>query len=143
MKGSQKNFGGDLVPLCFLGNQVFQGREEKLGGCLWSREFSRDSEEGLSGPLFQDWVFLTRFCFLSDYGRLDFRFRYPEVSLPQALTMLRLDAPLASQGKGYPSSLCSPNPPNLWVCRPSAVRTSSSISTTHPSGQPCTRQGTR
>uniref|UniRef100_F6SBU0 Transmembrane protein 145 n=1 Tax=Ornithorhynchus anatinus TaxID=9258 RepID=F6SBU0_ORNAN len=25
-----------------------------------------------------DWVFLTRFCFLSDYGRLDFRFRYPE-----------------------------------------------------------------
>nr|XP_012613964.1 transmembrane protein 145 isoform X1 [Microcebus murinus] len=31
----------------------------------------------------EDWVFLTRFCFLSDYGRLDFRFRYPEVSLPQ------------------------------------------------------------
>ncbi|XP_043358069.1 transmembrane protein 145 isoform X2 [Dermochelys coriacea] len=30
---------------------------------------------GLRG---QDWVFLTRFCFLSDYGRLDFRFRYPE-----------------------------------------------------------------
>uniref|UniRef100_A0A6Q2YZ65 Intimal thickness related receptor IRP domain-containing protein n=1 Tax=Esox lucius TaxID=8010 RepID=A0A6Q2YZ65_ESOLU len=24
----------------------------------------------------QDWVFLTRFCFLSDFGRLDFRFRY-------------------------------------------------------------------
>ena len=92
-------------PLCFLGNQELQGREEKLRGGLWSQgEFSRGSEESLSGPLFQDWVFLTRFCFLSDYGRLDFRFRYPEVSLPQSLTMLRLDTPLASQGKGYPSS---------------------------------------
>lgn len=27
----------------------------------------------------QDWVFLTRFCFLTDFGRLDFRFRYPKV----------------------------------------------------------------
>ncbi|GLD72112.1 transmembrane protein 145, partial [Lates japonicus] len=26
----------------------------------------------------QDWVFLTRFCFLTDFGRLDFRFRYPK-----------------------------------------------------------------
>ncbi|CAG6014887.1 unnamed protein product [Menidia menidia] len=25
-----------------------------------------------------DWVFLTRFCFLTDFGRLDFRFRYPK-----------------------------------------------------------------
>ncbi|KAJ8376973.1 hypothetical protein SKAU_G00075530 [Synaphobranchus kaupii] len=24
------------------------------------------------------WVFLTRFCFLTDFGRLDFRFRYPK-----------------------------------------------------------------
>uniref|UniRef100_A0A4W5MA49 Transmembrane protein 145 n=1 Tax=Hucho hucho TaxID=62062 RepID=A0A4W5MA49_9TELE len=24
----------------------------------------------------QDWLFLTRFCFLTDFGRLDFRFRY-------------------------------------------------------------------
>uniref|UniRef100_A0A3Q3ECX5 Transmembrane protein 145 n=1 Tax=Labrus bergylta TaxID=56723 RepID=A0A3Q3ECX5_9LABR len=28
--------------------------------------------------LFKDWVFLTRFCFLTDFGRLDFRFRYPK-----------------------------------------------------------------
>ncbi|TWW54622.1 Transmembrane protein 145 [Takifugu flavidus] len=27
---------------------------------------------------FQDWVFLTRFCFLTEFGRLDFRFRYPK-----------------------------------------------------------------
>ncbi|CAG14644.1 unnamed protein product, partial [Tetraodon nigroviridis] len=26
----------------------------------------------------QDWVFLTRFCFLTEFGRLDFRFRYPK-----------------------------------------------------------------
>ena len=84
-----------------------------MRGGLWSQgEFSRGSEESLSGPLFQDWVFLTRFCFLSDYGRLDFRFRYPEVSLPQSLTMLRLDTPLASQGKGYPSS---PTPTSLGL----------------------------
>uniref|UniRef100_A0A3Q4MVC6 Transmembrane protein 145 n=1 Tax=Neolamprologus brichardi TaxID=32507 RepID=A0A3Q4MVC6_NEOBR len=25
-----------------------------------------------------DWVFLTRFCFLTEFGRLDFRFRYPK-----------------------------------------------------------------
>uniref|UniRef100_A0A8B9J6C8 Transmembrane protein 145 n=1 Tax=Astyanax mexicanus TaxID=7994 RepID=A0A8B9J6C8_ASTMX len=29
-------------------------------------------------PLLQDWVFLTRFCFLTDFGRLDFKFRYPK-----------------------------------------------------------------
>ncbi|KAK1806209.1 hypothetical protein P4O66_000096 [Electrophorus voltai] len=26
----------------------------------------------------EDWVFLTRFCFLTDFGRLDFNFRYPK-----------------------------------------------------------------
>ncbi|KAL4657663.1 hormone-sensitive lipase-like [Arapaima gigas] len=26
----------------------------------------------------EDWVFLTRFCFLTDLGRLEFRFRYPK-----------------------------------------------------------------
>lgn len=31
MKGLWKNFGGDLVFLCFLGNWVLEGREEKLG----------------------------------------------------------------------------------------------------------------
>lgn len=29
--------------------------------------------------ILQDWVFLTRFCFLTDFGRLDFKFRYPKV----------------------------------------------------------------
>ncbi|KAK3541524.1 hypothetical protein QTP86_028648 [Hemibagrus guttatus] len=28
--------------------------------------------------ILQDWVFLTRFCFLTDFGRLDFKFRYPK-----------------------------------------------------------------
>uniref|UniRef100_A0A8U8BPB1 Transmembrane protein 145 n=1 Tax=Geospiza parvula TaxID=87175 RepID=A0A8U8BPB1_GEOPR len=31
----------------------------------------------------EDWVFLTRFCFLSDFGRLDFHFRYPEAKCCQ------------------------------------------------------------
>ncbi|XP_076135731.1 transmembrane protein 145 [Alosa pseudoharengus] len=26
----------------------------------------------------EDWLFLTRFCFLTNFGRLDFRFRYPK-----------------------------------------------------------------
>ncbi|KAM8870463.1 transmembrane protein 145 isoform 2-T2 [Spinachia spinachia] len=26
----------------------------------------------------EDWLFLTRFCYLTDFGRLDFRFRYPK-----------------------------------------------------------------
>ncbi|KAF5921335.1 hypothetical protein HPG69_007308 [Diceros bicornis minor] len=35
----------------------------------------------------EDWVFLTRFCFLSDYGRLDFRFRYPEAKCCQNILL--------------------------------------------------------
>ncbi|XP_060222393.1 transmembrane protein 145 isoform X4 [Meriones unguiculatus] len=40
----------------------------------------------------EDWVFLTRFCFLSDYGRLDFRFRYPEAKCCQNI-LLYFDDP--------------------------------------------------
>ncbi|KAM4801044.1 transmembrane protein 145 isoform X1 [Urocitellus parryii] len=40
----------------------------------------------------EDWVFLTRFCFLSDYGRLDFRFRYPETKCCQNI-LLYFDDP--------------------------------------------------
>lgn len=60
-------------------------------------------------------MFLTRFCFLSDYGRLDFRFRYPEVSLPQTLAMLKLDTPLASQGRGHPAPCAPPTPTSLGL----------------------------
>ncbi|VTJ54928.1 Hypothetical predicted protein [Marmota monax] len=51
-----------------------------------------DSEESLIGSHCQDWVFLTRFCFLSDYGRLDFRFRYPEAKCCQNI-LLYFDDP--------------------------------------------------
>uniref|UniRef100_A0A8D1EB93 Transmembrane protein 145 n=2 Tax=Sus scrofa TaxID=9823 RepID=A0A8D1EB93_PIG len=98
-----------------LGKPGGPGEGRKVGG-LWSGgEFLKDSEEALSGPLFQDWVFLTRFCFLSDYGRLDFRFRYPEVSLPQTLAMLKLDTPLASQGRGHPAPCAPPTPTSLGL----------------------------
>ncbi|XP_042295982.1 transmembrane protein 145 [Sceloporus undulatus] len=40
----------------------------------------------------EDWVFLTRFCFLSDYGRLDFQFRYPEAKCCQNI-LLYFDDP--------------------------------------------------
>ncbi|XP_045845447.1 transmembrane protein 145 isoform X1 [Meles meles] len=40
----------------------------------------------------EDWLFLTRFCFLSDYGRLDFRFRYPEAKCCQNI-LLYFDDP--------------------------------------------------
>ncbi|XP_058684373.1 transmembrane protein 145-like, partial [Poecile atricapillus] len=39
-----------------------------------------------------DWVFLTRFCFLSDFGRLDFHFRYPEAKCCQNI-LLYFDDP--------------------------------------------------
>ncbi|KAI2655225.1 Transmembrane protein 145 [Labeo rohita] len=37
---------------------------------------SRDSR--LLSAQVRDWVFLTRFCFLTDFGRLNFKFRYPK-----------------------------------------------------------------
>ncbi|XP_072776888.1 transmembrane protein 145 isoform X4 [Taeniopygia guttata] len=40
----------------------------------------------------EDWVFLTRFCFLSDFGRLDFHFRYPEAKCCQNI-LLYFDDP--------------------------------------------------
>ncbi|XP_078507444.1 transmembrane protein 145 [Lissotriton helveticus] len=40
----------------------------------------------------EDWVFLTRFCFLSDFGRLEFRFRYPESKCCQNI-LLYFDDP--------------------------------------------------
>ncbi|XP_069041432.1 transmembrane protein 145 [Lepisosteus oculatus] len=35
----------------------------------------------------EDWVFLTRFCFLTDFGRLDFRFRYPKARCCQNILL--------------------------------------------------------
>ncbi|XP_053908564.1 transmembrane protein 145 isoform X2 [Cuculus canorus] len=40
----------------------------------------------------EDWVFLTRFCFLSDYGRLDFHFRYPEAKCCENILLYFDDA---------------------------------------------------
>nr|XP_005999202.2 PREDICTED: transmembrane protein 145 [Latimeria chalumnae] len=40
----------------------------------------------------EDWVFLTRFCFLSDYGHLEFRFRYPESRCCQNILLYFDDA---------------------------------------------------
>ncbi|XP_073426819.1 transmembrane protein 145 [Dendrobates tinctorius] len=40
----------------------------------------------------EDWVFLTRFCFLSDFGRLEFRFKYPEAKCCQNI-LLYFDDP--------------------------------------------------
>ncbi|XP_043936721.1 transmembrane protein 145 isoform X2 [Protopterus annectens] len=39
-----------------------------------------------------DWMFLTRFCFLSDFGRLDFKFKYPESKCCQNI-LLYFDDP--------------------------------------------------
>ncbi|MBN3300492.1 TM145 protein, partial [Amia calva] len=41
----------------------------------------------LSFSLSQDWVFLTRFCFLTDFGRLDFKFRYPKARCCQNILL--------------------------------------------------------
>lgn len=43
-----------------------------------------------SFPWLQDWVFLTRFCFLTDFGHLDFRFRYSKVGLYVCICLYRV-----------------------------------------------------
>ncbi|KAL2084239.1 hypothetical protein ACEWY4_019757 [Coilia grayii] len=35
----------------------------------------------------EDWVFLTRFCFLTNFGRLDFKFRYPKARCCQNILL--------------------------------------------------------
>ncbi|KAE8593596.1 hypothetical protein XENTR_v10019211 [Xenopus tropicalis] len=40
----------------------------------------------------EDWVFLTRFCFLSDFGRLEFKFKYPEAKCCQNILLYFDDA---------------------------------------------------
>lgn len=61
--------------------------------------------------LSQDWVFLTRFCFLTDFGRLDFRFRYPKVGrTPTALACFHL--PFLCLGCFF--SACLSVPPSLF-----------------------------
>ncbi|CAG14643.1 unnamed protein product, partial [Tetraodon nigroviridis] len=56
-----------------------------------------------------DWVFLTRFCFLTEFGRLDFRFRYPKVGL-LSVSMLY----------GFFLMFNSPPFADLWVTKSSA-----------------------
>ncbi|KTF91047.1 hypothetical protein cypCar_00030707, partial [Cyprinus carpio] len=45
------------------------------------QEKEEEEEEEEEGGGASDWVFLTRFCFLTDFGRLNFKFRYPKASL--------------------------------------------------------------
>uniref|UniRef100_A0A2K5WE13 Transmembrane protein 145 n=1 Tax=Macaca fascicularis TaxID=9541 RepID=A0A2K5WE13_MACFA len=66
-----------LPPLLLLLLSLPRARAKYVRGNLSSKE---------------DWVFLTRFCFLSDYGRLDFRFRYPEAKCCQNI-LLYFDDP--------------------------------------------------
>ncbi|XP_059824187.1 transmembrane protein 145 isoform X1 [Hypanus sabinus] len=40
----------------------------------------------------EDWVFLTRFCFLSNHGRLQFHFKYPEANCCQNVLLYFDDA---------------------------------------------------
>nr|XP_031537690.1 transmembrane protein 145 isoform X2 [Vicugna pacos] len=86
--------------------EVFEGRGRNLGrrgvGASEARILEhkrKGSQKNLGGDFVflcflgnQDWVFLTRFCFLSDYGRLDFRFRYPEAKCCQNI-LLYFDDP--------------------------------------------------
>ncbi|XP_032341866.1 transmembrane protein 145 isoform X5 [Camelus ferus] len=87
--------------------EVFEGRGRNLvrrggGGASEAgilEHKGKGSQKNLGGDFVslcflgnQDWVFLTRFCFLSDYGRLDFRFRYPEAKCCQNI-LLYFDDP--------------------------------------------------
>uniref|UniRef100_A0A452HTA2 Uncharacterized protein n=1 Tax=Gopherus agassizii TaxID=38772 RepID=A0A452HTA2_9SAUR len=82
-------------------------------------------------PTFQDWVFLTRFCFLSDYGRLDFRFRYPEAKCCENI-LLYFDDPsqwpaVYKQGNKVRGQGVSGLPPTLYAWSGCQVLTQDSM----------------
>ncbi|KAF3839328.1 hypothetical protein F7725_018045 [Dissostichus mawsoni] len=75
----------------------------------------------------EDWLFLTRFCFLTDFGRLDFRFRYPKSRCCQNILLYFDDS---SQ---WPA-VYKNNEKKEAVLRPKTIRSSTSQHTT-PGGE--------